>query len=479
MRSALSERHRMNITNSTSSFKAPLCEDDVMTESWFTTDRTQEDSVSESCWSTMPEDGRPRAAASEVSTSTVEGKVVKPLSLPTLPGVERKMDDLGSGDCRAFPTTGRPLLLKIMCSYTETTHPLTLASFEGYKITSDWKLEHLLQVTEMLTGIMRTSQRLYHAGQELPPDETIRGIVGIDEANMPDRFTVHVIVNEENFPQCFGPLRVAEVPLTGNEILLPKFMIGSFHWMMKPEVIERLGVRSPGDKQVTAQCSPFHRITFSGKERKEAQIPPEAVEFAWSYPVANWEEVEEDPHLLEDWALCREDILVVKDFLVMGGFIYLDKEQQIVKVTAAVSNRDTNGGMQFGRRQKWHPAWTKALIGDGCFHRVTCGRLKQAGAQYFCWLRPGETFDDDYGKPFERQPEVPHGGFAFLFHDIGAHTPEDLVVDCYFAIKGMSEQVSGPNRSSFTMDEDCPTELVGHTSAQLNHHNIATSALDS
>jgi len=375
-----------------------------------------------------------------------------------------------------FPFTGRPITLKLMCAHASSHEPLFITAFEGYPITSEWEVEHIMQVTEVVTGVHRNVQKLYHAGREMNLGFTIRRVIGVEEQHLPDRFAVHMIVDEDQFPQKLGPFSSVEVPLRDEDFTLPKSLMGVFHWMMKNEAVERHGVRSTNDAQVTAQCSSTHPITLSSKERAVAGIPEVAVEFAWSNPVANWEHVERDSHLLEDWALCAKESSAVKDFLVVGGFIFLDEDQRIVKVTTVLLNTDKRGGLQFGPKQKWDPAWTKALIGDGRFHRVTIGPLKQAGAQLFCWLRPGEIFESEDGQPLGSQPHVPHGGFAYLFHEMSSMSAQELAVDCYFPIECMTEHLAARSESFTVVGEECPSELVGHTSAQLNLHNLCDSS---
>lgn len=201
-------------------------------------------------------------------------------------------------------------------------------------------------------------------------------------------------------------------------------------------------------------------------------VPAEAVEFVWSYPVANWDKVDQDPHLLEDWDTGGTRPSALKDFLAVGGFMYFDSGRRLVRVAAALCSKARTGGLQFASPRKWDPVWTTALLEDGRFHHVTVGPLREAGAHYFCWLSPGETFTDEDGHPLESQPEVPHGGFAYIFHELDQTSAQDLAVDCYFAVASLSGIASSCCESFALLGEERPSELVGHTSAQLNHHSI-------
>lgn len=64
-------------------------------------------------------------------------------------------------------------------------------------VTSDWELCHLLLASEEITGIPREAQQLYHAGRELLGGHTIRGFLGLSEHQLPAKFAVHIIVDED------------------------------------------------------------------------------------------------------------------------------------------------------------------------------------------------------------------------------------------------------------------------------------------
>lgn len=375
-----------------------------------------------------------------------------------------------------FPSTGKPITVKLINPSKDMSNSVLMVnSFFGAPITSDWEQCHLLQVSEALTGVPRNAQKLYHAGREITPGCTIRAAMGIAEAQLPPRCAVHVLADLEAFPQKLGPFCLKEVPLKSEDFLLPKSVEGGFHWTMKSGVLERHGIRCTDGVQVTAQCSPSHAITLSDKEREAAGIPAAAVEFAWSYPVVNWEQVERDPHVLDDWASCSKDVsrdAAVKDFLVVGGFVFLDAARRFVRISTPWSSQD--GGLVFGRPLKWEPFWTKALLGDGRFQQVTIGPMRDAGVRYFCWLRPGERIVGEDLRPLHHQPYLPHGGFAYLFHELAGSSPLECAVDCYFPVVAVREQTTSRGEAFAVVGEEIgtPDELVGHTSAQLHVHSI-------
>jgi len=358
--------------------------------------------------------------------------------------VARKLERKGTSPTR-FPRTGKPITLKFVCTVKDLRQPVSVSEFDGCPVTANWELEHLMQVSESVTGVRRDCQKLYHAGREMPPGRTVRSIIGVEEAHLPERFAIHVLVQEDCFPAVLGPWHLVEVPLSGGDFTLPQSLEGGFHWTMKHEVIEHHGVRSTEGAHVTAFCSPPHPMVFDQEERQAVGLPLEAEEFSWSYPVANWQQVERDPHLLHDWAMCAKDCSAVKDFLVVGGFIFFDRQRRVIRTTTPFLSKAQKGGLQFGRPQKWEAGWTRILLGEGRFQRVSIGPLRDAGVHFFAWLRPGEVLEDEDGQPLARQPQLPRGGFAYLFHEMMASSNEDVAGDCYFAITTFGDQA--PDKS--------------------------------
>jgi len=367
--------------------------------------------------------------------------------------VSRKAEHKGVFPTR-FPRTGKPITLKFVCTVKDSRQPVTVSEFDGCPVTANWELEHLMQVSESVTGVRRDCQKLYHAGREIPPGRTVRSIIGVEEAHLPERFTIHVLVQEDTFPLVLGPWHLVEVPLNGGDFTLPQSLEGGFHWTMKHQVIEHHGVRSTEGVHVTAFCSPPHPMVFDQEERQALGLPLEAVEFSWSYPVANWQQVERDPHLLHDWAVCAKDCSAVKDFLVVGGFIFLDRQRRVIRTTTPFLSKAQKGGLQFGRPQKWEAVWTRILLGEGRFQRVSIGPLRDAGVHFFAWLRPGEVLEDEDGRVLPRQPQIPRGGFAYLFHEMMASSNEDVAGDCYFAITTFGDQAPDKSESLTIVGKD-------------------------
>jgi hypothetical protein len=85
-----------------------------------------------------------------------------------------------------------------------------------------------------------------------------------------------------------------------------------------------------------------------------------------------------------------------------------------------------------------------SVIDPGRFQKITAQSLMEAGAEYYCWLHPGETTDQFGADAF------PHGALVYLFRErihvddryeatFGQRTPSS---DCVFAVAGVDQCVT-------------------------------------
>jgi len=203
--------------------------------------------------------------------------------------------------------------------------------------------------------------------------------------------------------------------------------------MQEWSILQR-GLHSTCEFPVVGQFSPLHPLTLTLEERHAANILPTACHFAWSYPAA-------------DFGKLTGNNNAAQNFLAFGGFVYFDKELTILHTTTLVPSEKKCGGLQFDRPQPWSQHWTTPLMQDGRFQPITIKALSDLGAKRFCWLRPNESVLGD---------KVPHGGFAYLFHE-----SECTSIDIYFPIISGDAYLSDDNMpvpmasfeatSSFTM----------------------------
>eukprot|EP00732_Lithocolla_globosa_P002050 Lithocolla_globosa_v1_NODE_1213_length_2782_cov_10.456546.p1 type:complete len:874 gc:universal NODE_1213_length_2782_cov_10.456546:2674-53(-) len=166
------------------------------------------------------------------------------------------------------------------------------------------------------------------------------------------------------------------------------------------------------------QVSPRTNVTFSEPSKQRANIPSSAVSYVWAYPLPGIQDVS---------GLDLSNPVV--NFVAIGGYIYFDAENKIVRANAVgLSSPD----LFFGARQKWNNEHTEILYRANRLSRITLEPLKEAGAFWFCWINPGERLDENG----TGSDQWPHGGFAYWFTD---HPISDSSRNCFFPCEEISQ----------------------------------------
>merc|ERR1719237_1023979 len=89
------------------------------------------------------------------------------------------------------------------------------------------------------------------------------------------------------------------------------------------------------------------------------------------------------------------------------------------------------------------PEWSQRLAEQGRFQPVTMRTIRELGARKFCWLRPREIIEDEDGAPLPMQPDVPYGGFVYLFHDdVMLSGKPETAMDRYFPVTPEKESAT-------------------------------------
>lgn len=132
--------------------------------------------------------------------------------------------------------------------------------------------------------------------------------------------------------------------------------------------------------------------------------------------------------------------------------MYFDDQRRVVEVTTIGQWREDcdKGGLHLGEKKLLDSQWLPALQVDARFQKITLDALKAMGVAEFCWLCPGEQIQQN-GVPLSTQPEVPYGGFAYIF-------AERPWLNCYFPIGAPPEKVLSNDRPLFS-----PPAIVGQT----------------
>jgi len=224
---------------------------------------------------------------------------------------------------------------------------------------------------------------------------------------------------EASFPCALGPFAILQTKLQTGDLQPQQHPAEDRHtvWLLHKETIQQHGIQCGVNATfpLMGQFSPAHSITLAAREKVALGIPAKATSFVWSYPVSGWTCVSEDQS-------------PIANFLALGGYVYFDSMGEILRCnTLTKTTQSSGGGLQFGSAQHWQEEWTASLLKEGRFQPVTIQAMYDAGARYFCWLRPEEKMAGNC----KEQPEVPHGGFVYLFHDDPAAQNSS---DCYFAI---------------------------------------------
>lgn len=342
-----------------------------------------------------------------------------------------------SGD--DLPSTGKVMSVEIRCGHDGSAFDVT--ELRGYTVTSDWTALHLYQAIELETGIHRQCQKLMFMGRQMDDDCTILSISRAKIEQLKERISLFLLVEKDSFPQRLGPFRPVRVPFEHGDFEIPKLTeqlrMQGFYWQMKTGVLEGYGLCAKAVCLI-GQVSAVSPVTLDTEHREAAAIPAEATEFAWSYPVSDWERVETDAYAMGNWQTMNmlEGSVSMKSFLSVGGYIYLGAESRVVGVTTLGRPQEGDpGGMHFGDPKRWDPEWTEIVFQQGRFQNVTMRSCVDLGAKMFCWLRPNEKLKSDDGKVLDAQPEIPHGGFVYLFHEeVLSKDEQNLCLDRYFPL---------------------------------------------
>eukprot|EP01062_Namystynia_karyoxenos_P073548 TRINITY_DN70346_c0_g1_i1.p1 TRINITY_DN70346_c0_g1~~TRINITY_DN70346_c0_g1_i1.p1 ORF type:complete len:1429 (+),score=244.84 TRINITY_DN70346_c0_g1_i1:113-4288(+) len=151
--------------------------------------------------------------------------------------------------------------------------------------------------------------------------------------------------------------------------------------------------------------SPASPVVFAAEERRAANIPAAAETFAMGYPLEGLHGVPEDVLKDLDWG----DPLV--QFALLGGFIYLDADGGVCGANAITSGEQ----IHFDGPFPWRQEYTEQLRADGRIVPITLKAFREAGAQFFAYLTPGETLGGFNGLPAWRISR--NGGFVYLMGD--------------------------------------------------------------
>jgi hypothetical protein len=309
-----------------------------------------------------------------------------------------------------------------------------------------------------VTHVHRKCQRLMFQGKEIMPEVSLRSAIG-----QQSQVVLTMLVREDIFPEKLGPFCGVQTPLGEKDFKIPSLSYTmkeeGFYWELKPDALERHGLQGVYGDCLTGQTSPVHPLALNLQERQRMQIPHTAKDFIWSYPIANRDVLHEDVYSMEDWQ-SPGGIRATKSFFGAGGFMYLNAAAEVVHVQTFGPADPTKTGWEFGPARPWRPEWTRALVRNGRFHKMDIKQFKDTGVESYCWLQPDEILYDDDLSALELQPEVPYGGFAYLFHSEAVLEEDDTrKLDRYFAMSpSENDGPATPSDGEFKVFSFCPPD---------------------
>jgi len=237
------------------------------------------------------------------------------------------------------------------------------------------------------------------------------------------------------FPEKLGPMRLVEVPslheLFRCDDIGPEDSNASFPpraWEMHPEDLAQEPHQIMASETVQLRLSQEAQLTFGKDRRNQLGIPNQMTHLRFVYPMS----ISSTQLKIRSIAGNEgaEDFEAVKYFLDIGGFVFYNKKKEAI-VRTLVPHEVGSSAISFERRE-WKRCWTEPLHRQRRFSTITLKQLNDVGAKYFTWLLPGERIECAQGGYL---PDLPHGGFAYLFHAPGQGTSWQMSLDCYFAIK--------------------------------------------
>eukprot|EP01006_Ploeotia_vitrea_P011480 TRINITY_DN30553_c0_g1_i1.p1 TRINITY_DN30553_c0_g1~~TRINITY_DN30553_c0_g1_i1.p1 ORF type:complete len:366 (+),score=23.94 TRINITY_DN30553_c0_g1_i1:87-1184(+) len=158
------------------------------------------------------------------------------------------------------------------------------------------------------------------------------------------------------------------------------------------------------DVPLFGSLSPRSPVTLGRQAREAANIPLQATEFAFAYPIAGMGQLS----AVAVKRINKEDPR--HSFLALGGFVYFDASgTRLLQINGLAAGK----GLYFSPPRPLPHDVCNVLLQQGRLQPVTVQAIQQTGAESFAWLTPGEQFDGCKDLP---EP-VPHGAFAYMYEN--------------------------------------------------------------
>eukprot|EP01062_Namystynia_karyoxenos_P051270 TRINITY_DN40185_c0_g1_i1.p1 TRINITY_DN40185_c0_g1~~TRINITY_DN40185_c0_g1_i1.p1 ORF type:complete len:1080 (+),score=259.97 TRINITY_DN40185_c0_g1_i1:55-3240(+) len=216
----------------------------------------------------------------------------------------------------------------------------------------------------------------------------------------------------EEFPT--HPLRVPELALRRCEVLPEKVVAWDDRTGTYSIALPRPAGSPGAPVRVHGRVSAAAVPTMHRAERRRVGVPRSARRFVWLYPPPH------DRSALDG----LPETAPVRALIAFGGFVYLSAAGDTVAAHAVAPGK----GIAFAPPRRWIPECLGQVRGR--LVPTTIQTVRDAGALWYCWLRPGEQFALPGGGVFS---DWPHGAFLYCFAE-ALGTPS--AQDCYVPLTG-------------------------------------------
>ena len=200
--------------------------------------------------------------------------------------------------------------------------------------------------------------------------------------------------------------------------------------------------------------SPLSPVTLKGMSGNAAGVPSSAAQFSFAYP-------------LKELAADSERLLLLNpepwlSFLLLGGFVYFDAEENCIQINALQVNPAAHKQITLVGPFPADPAAVQWMADRDRMREVTLAPLREAGFRFFGWVRPLEApggFELFHGPPTAGGSRSSQAG-AFVYQMEGSGPIFYRVSKGHRASQlGLSELSFPVSESTLLSDEQMRTAM--------------------
>lgn len=194
-----------------------------------------------------------------------------------------------------------------------------------------------------------------------------------------------------------------------------------------------LGTQIDNGGMAIGSYSPASVITMDPHTRNIANIPDDAVYFAWAYPLSGLDLVSENDRRKLDTNNPSAS------FALFGGFVFFGENKKLLQANAIYGGQNISFDLP---KELSYGDMYSTYIGSGRLQMVTTQEFKDKDIESFCWVCPNEMVGG--------VEIAPMGGLMFVY--------KDKKVQYFEIIPATQEQVFDPfleNKTPFNTIQKC------------------------